>query len=71
MSENEFEVRMRDVENVLARIETKLDTALININDHEVRLRTLECKPGKRWDSLVGQVIFAVATGVIGYLLAK
>ena len=71
MNEHEFEVRMRDVENVLARIETKLDNALTNINDHEVRLRTLECKPAKRWDYLVGQIIGFAAAGLIGYFLAK
>lgn len=71
MSENELEARMRNVENVLSRMEEKLDTALSGINDHEARLRALECKPAKRWDALVGQVIGLAAAGLIGYFLAK
>ena len=71
MSENYFEVRMRNVENLLTRIESKLDTALTDINDHEERLRSLECKPAKRWESLVGQIIALGVSGLIGYFLAK
>ena len=31
----------------------------------------LKEKPGKRWDSLVGQVIGIVVAAVVGFLLAK
>ena len=69
MSNENLEVRMRDVEEVLGRIETKLDVALKNIDDHEARLRAIECKGGKRWETLVGQIIGLVAAGFIGWLL--
>jgi septal ring factor EnvC (AmiA/AmiB activator) len=67
--EKGLEARMRDVEDTLARIETKLDASLKNIDDHEARLRALEGKGGKRWETLVGQIIGLAAAGFIGWLL--
>lgn len=66
-----LEMRMRDIEQSLGRMEEKLDTALKSLYDHEIRLRSLECKPGKRWDALVGQIIAVCAAGLVGYFLAK
>lgn len=62
---------MRNVEEVLGRIETKLDVALKNIDDHEARLRTIESKGGKRWETLVGQIIGLAAAGFIGWFLGQ
>ena len=66
-----MEVRMREVEGILARIETKIDIALTNINDHECRLRSLEGKGGKRWDSIVTQVIMLIISAVFGIIVGK
>ena len=71
MSDEKMEVRMRNVEDTLARIETKLDVALEDISDHEKRLRCLEGKGGKRWDALVGQIIGLIAAGAVGWLLGQ
>lgn len=71
MSETELEVRMRNMDNVLTRIEQKLDTALTDINDHEKRLRCLEGKPAKRWDTIVTLIIELLVAGFVGYLIAK
>ena len=71
MSEEGLEVRMRNVEHTLARIETKLDVALTDILDHEERLRLLEYKPAKRWDALVGQIIAVIVAAVLGFIIAK
>lgn len=65
------EVWMRMVEKTLGEINTKLDNALKGIDDHEVRLRAIECKPAKRWDSLVGQFIAAGIGWLAGYFLTK
>ena len=51
----------------LARIETKLDL----IDDHEKRLRDLENKPAKRWDSITISVLSAIFVGIIGYIIGK
>lgn len=71
MSEEGLDARMMKVEDTLARIETKLDTALTNINDHECRLRSLESKGGKRWDGLVSQVIGLVIAAIFGLIAGK
>ena len=66
-----MEARMRDVEDTLARIETKLDSALHNIGDHETRLRAIECKDGKRWDGLIAQIIALVVAAIFGIIAGK
>lgn len=71
MSGEGWEARMMKVEDVLARIETKLDTALTNINDHECRLRSLESTGGKKWDGLVTQVIGLIIAAIVGLIAGK
>jgi hypothetical protein len=71
MSEEGLDARMMKVEDTLARIETKLDTALTNINDHECRLRSLESKGGKRWDGLITQIIGLVIAAIFGLIAGK
>lgn len=41
------------------------------VKELDSKISSLEAKPGKRWDSLVEKVIFAVAGGIIAFLLAK
>lgn len=60
-----------EMQVAIARIETKLDAALSDMRDHEKRLRSLEGKGGKRWESLVGQVITLVVAAACGVLLGK
>ena len=55
----------------LERIEQKLNTALVDIDDHEERLRTLEGKGGKRWEALVEQVIMLIVAAAVGWLLGQ
>lgn len=69
--EQNMEVRMRGVEDTLARIETKLDTTLVTVSDHEARLRCIEGKGGKRWEALVGQIVGLIAAGAVGWLLGQ
>lgn len=62
----EFEVKM---ESSLARIETKIDAFTKTMEDHESRLRALEAKPARRWDSLVANVISILVAAAVGYFL--
>lgn len=55
----------------LSSIETKLDTALSDLADHETRLRALENKSGLRWDSLVGDLIKLLVAAFVGYYIAQ
>lgn len=54
----------------LSRIEAMLANALSDLEDHEARLRCLEQKGGKRWESLVGQIITLLVAGFAGWLLS-
>lgn len=67
----EIQKQLSEVVRGNTRIEAKLDTHHQQLNDHELRLRELERKPGKRWDSLAMSVVTALVVGVIGYMLGK
>ncbi|ADY54728.1 hypothetical protein Sgly_0362 [Syntrophobotulus glycolicus DSM 8271] len=41
------------------------------IDDHEDRLRGIEAKPGKRWESIVGQIIQLIIAAAIGGMIGK
>lgn len=55
----------------VARIETKLDSHTTAITDHESRLRELEGKSGKKWDSVTISVITSIVVGVVGFIIGK
>ena len=58
---------MHEVLERLARIETKLDA----LDDHEKRLRDLEGKSGKKWDSVTISVITSIIVGIVGFCIGK
>ena len=62
---------MTQVLKTLSSIETKLDRALDDVEDHEERLRKLECRSGDRWNGLVDKLIVFTVSAVGGYLLAQ
>jgi septal ring factor EnvC (AmiA/AmiB activator) len=67
-----MEERMQNVEKLLVRIDEKLDKALSDIKDHENRLRSLEGKDGKKWNSITTEVIKWLVIGGLGtYLITK
>lgn len=71
MPEQQRDELMNEVISRLARIETKLDAHTPQLNDHETRIRELESKSGKRWESLTLAAITAVVVGVIGFAIGK
>ncbi len=58
---------MHEVLERLTRIETKLDA----LDDHEARLRELEGKNGKKWDSITISVITSIIVGIVGFCIGK
>ncbi|MEI3355665.1 MAG: hypothetical protein V8R81_01025 [Clostridia bacterium] len=42
-----------------------------DVNDMNSRLKAVEEKPGKNWESLIKTIITGIATAVLGYFLAK
>ena len=60
-----------EILEALARIETNVKTIAENGADHEARLRWLEQKSGKRWESLSLAAITAALVGLVGFAMGK
>ncbi|MBQ4423725.1 MAG: hypothetical protein II872_05335 [Clostridia bacterium] len=60
-----------EILEALARIETNVKTIAENGADHEARLRLLEQKSGKRWESLSLAAITAALVGLVGFAMGK
>jgi hypothetical protein len=58
--------RLVALEAKVDNIDKKLDRV---IDDHETRIRRLECKPAKRWDTVVAVIITAGVTTAINLLV--
>ncbi len=58
---------MHEILERLTRIETKLDA----LDDHEARLRELEGKSGKKWDSITLSVVTSIIVGIVGFCIGK
>ena len=58
--------RLVALETKVDNIDKKLDRV---IDDHEQRIRRLECKPSKRWDMVVAVIITAGLTTAINLLV--
>ena len=66
----ETENEIMEIKTTLARIESKLDNIKNQTSDHELRLRTLESRNGKRWEAAVSQIVTLVIAAV-GYFLGN
>ena len=64
---DDIEKLTQSVYELAASIKT-MQTSITNMSD---RLKTVEEKPGKRWDLIVTCGITAIVGGVIGYVLFK
>ena len=60
--------RLIIVEESIKDMDKKLDKI---IDDHEQRIRCLESKPGKRWDTIVTVVISNIAIAIITFLVSR
>ena len=54
-----------DLQGKIVEMSTNIKLILKNQQDHEERIRMLEQKPARRWDSLITGII----TGVVGLLI--
>ncbi len=61
---------MDTMSEMLTRIETKLDVAIAQLNDHEARLRHLEGRAGRRWEGLLTDALKLALAAVMGFLFA-
>lgn len=55
----------------LTEIDTKVSQLLDKQGDHEERIRALEAKPGKRWESVTMELIIALLIGAASYAFGK
>lgn len=62
---------MNEVLEKLIRIEAKIDVYKSQLDDHEVRIRELEGKNGKKWDAISLSVITAILVGIVGFVIGK
>ena len=60
--------RLVVLETKVDNIDTKLDKI---IADHETRIRNLECKPGKRWETVIAVLITAFITTGISLIITQ
>lgn len=58
-----------DLPSKIVEMSTNIKLILKNQEDHEERIRSLEQKPVRRWDSLVTGIITGIVGIVIGLLL--
>lgn len=58
-----------DLQGKIVEMSTNIKLILSNQQDHEDRIRALEQKPVRRWDSLVTGIITGIVGIVIGLLL--
>lgn len=55
----------------MAVMAEKQDETTIIVTALDGKVTALEEKPAKRWEAIVGQIIWAVVAAVLGFLLAK
>ncbi len=60
--------RLIVLETKVSDIDTKLDKV---IADHEQRIRELESKPAKKWDTVTAVIITAVLTFGINFIITQ
>ena len=62
-----IETSLQSLTTLVTQLTEIVKTSITDANDQESRLRTLEMRAGKRYESLWGIVAAAVIGGVIGY----
>ena len=55
----------------LAEIDTKLDHALVKLDDHEYRIRKIEHLTGRRFESLFMQICALLVAAFVGAVLSR
>jgi hypothetical protein len=69
LQEHDLEIKdFKEAMVVLTAIQARHEKGL---DDHEGRIRGIESKPGKRWDSIVNQIIQLILAAGIGGFIGK
>lgn len=70
----DVELRQDNLDKLVSSVAvmaTKQDHIEGDVKEIKANVKTLTEKPAKRWDTLVEKVIWAVASAVIAFLLAR
>lgn len=62
---------LRDIQEALVRLTILMERHDLENQDHENRLRSMEAKPGKRWDNLMVQITSLLAAAAVGGFLGS
>lgn len=68
--ENKIE-NIYDLTSSVKQIATEMKAMREDVNKIDDRVKTIEDKPAKRWDSVVGQIVSIVVAGIMGFLISK
>jgi len=55
----------------VAVMASKQESIETDVTEIKADVKSLTCKPGKRWDNLVEQIIWLVVAAAVGFLLAN
>jgi len=71
---DEMEKRQDDLDELVSTVKVlavREEAVESDVKEIKRDVKELTGKPGKRWDSLVSQIITLVVAAVVGFLLAK
>ena len=57
---------IKDIQEAIIRLTTLLERYNSEIEDHEIRIRGIEAKPGKIWDNFMIRVVSILSAAAIG-----
>ncbi len=67
----DLEADNKELSRFTERITVLIDKYDEKLDDHDVRLAALESKPGKRWESVVGQVLMLAVGSIFGLIFSR
>lgn len=71
---DELEARQDNLDKLVTSVEvlaTRQETVESDVKEIKSDVKTLAEKPGKRWDSIVDKLIWAILAAVLGFVLAQ
>lgn len=60
-----------DLASSIKQIATEMRAMREDVNKIDIRVKCIEDKPAKRWDSVVSQIIGILVAGFMGFLISK
>jgi len=71
MDELKQAASLERIEGKIDVMNVKIDNLIVKGEDHEERIRCLEQKGGRRWESVVGYIMSSGVGTAVGFLASK